>query len=121
MNKENIPAWKPLIMLEKAMAKLVINRSPNEDAAQRIKNAIVEMPRLPLTHHYLGRKYFLDSNWVMAELYLTEAIRRYQPGEQLKISLKSQLEEMLHSAIDANSNCLLTILMNYQYDEMEEK
>ena len=123
---KNLPAWKPWILLEKALAKLIIHKPHDEDAEQKIKKVMAEIPGLPLAHHYLGRKYFLDSNWAMAEHYLTEAITRYLPGEQLKISLKSQFKELLRkntkdfSSYNLDSNCLLTILMNYQYEQLED-
>ena len=123
---EQVSAWKPLTDLEKTFAGLVLHKPQNVPAEQKLKTAILELPQFPLTHHYLGRQYFLDSNWILSENYLKEAIRRYLSNDALEKSLKIQLNTLLQkskldtSAIYADSSCLVAIFMNYQYDKAED-
>ncbi|MEJ7674857.1 MAG: hypothetical protein WKF59_19710 [Chitinophagaceae bacterium] len=99
-----------------------------------------------LAHHYLGRKYFSDKKPEQAEKYLTEAIRRYIPADSFMLFIKSEMETSLQQNIKdsprkntnrrtvvpnqttdspaiysgADTSCLLSILMYYHYDELED-
>jgi Tfp pilus assembly protein PilF len=123
---ENVVAWKPLINLVKSITNLNSPERQEEDSEKKLKNAVAAMPALPLVHHYLGKKYYSDSNWVLAKQYLTEAICRYLPTEQLNSFFRSQLKELLTNKpqeaflFNEDSSCLLASLMNFQYEKLDD-
>ncbi len=126
------PGWGTYNMLVHALLNLQYPTNFPGDGKQMAKDVIKRIPGILLADHYLGKKYFEEGNWQLAEQALKQAKGNYLPEEELRATLKAILRDSLLVAKAEMQNdkknfsalvdrsCLLARLMNFRYDVLED-
>lgn len=109
--------WQPYIKLLNGLEEY--ERSPANKAhgLQSIREALAQVPGIPLAQHYIGKELYGQGKWQLAEEALLQAIEIYLPEIAASAGLKQRLYGRELITDDA---CLLQLLMYFHYDVLED-
>lgn len=138
-----VTEWNTYYLLLNALKELDFPSKNIEDGENMAIDVLAKSTDIPLLYHYLGRKNYDEKDWRQAEINLKQSILDYKPAPAIryliKANLVSALKESRIKTWDADkisddsllvkekefnaftdTSCLLTSLMNFSYDELDD-
>lgn len=73
---------------------------------------------IPLVYHYLGKKYYEEGNWQLAQEALKKSLSHYLYNDDL---LKKIARDIIGDKVVVNDTCKVKPFLNLQYDVLEDR
>jgi len=116
---DRIPANENGIRYKKLLKGIeaLKDSSTSKEGIDILKELIKDHPAIPLADHFLGKKYFHEGNWQLAQQYLEKSVYNHLTDQDL---LNRVSMDILKKSFADSDSCLFQPFLNVQYDLLED-